>query len=586
MTASRPPLRPEDLLARSPRAPRVLPPLESPDPVALFDADGRLIQANEAAHDAGAPAPAPADPPPAAMPPFWGDVEGRKRLLHGVAQPGGAHNLEVRLKVRGGSTELVYWVTARAFPASGPGRFVASAHDVTEKNAEHELLKMCYDDLASRADRDPVTGLFTREHFRLLLDHEIEKAKRTGRPLALLHFGLDDFKTVNDTHGLAAGDEYLLRLGDELRGALHRDELIGRVGGDEIAIVFPDTTGTRAAEEAERLGVLISRLSATYEGSTIALTASAGAAFFPDHAEQASELLQAADLAMHQAKRKGRSLFRIHDPQDRERDRIGTLRAQAERIKTGLAEARFVPVFQPVADINTGRIVSVETLARLKDATGRLVSPAEFIDAAERFGFMTAIDRLVIAGAFDALVASRGRSLPDLEMAINLSGHDFDDDSLVADISRMARNKGIRPERITFEITETAALKDLHRVQNFTRALTAEGFRFALDDFGIGFSSFKYLRELPVSSLKFDLSYIQNLPSQIENRVFVRGIAEICRGLGVKTVAEGVESATILSILKELGVERAQGHYIGYPSPDLPRAKGEPSSGVMKRLER
>jgi EAL domain-containing protein (putative c-di-GMP-specific phosphodiesterase class I) len=123
---------------------------------------------------------------------------------------------------------------------------------------------------------------------------------------------------------------------------------------------------------------------------------------------------------------------------------------------------------------------------------------------------------------------------------------------------------------VTFEITETAALRDLARVQHFTRALVAEGFRFALDDFGVGFSSFRYLRELPVASLKFDISYVQSLATQPENRVFVRGIAEICRGLGIKTVAEGVESVEVLTVLKELGVDRAQGHYVGRPSPDLP----------------
>ena len=180
------------------------------------------------------------------------------------------------------------------------------------------------------------------------------------------------------------------------------------------------------------------------------------------------------------------------------------------------------------------------------------------------------MDRLVIAGAFERLMLARNKTVANLEMAINLSGLDFEDDSLVADISRLARAKGIRPERITFEITETAVLRDLARVQHFTRALTAEGFRFALDDFGVGFSSFRYLRELPVSTLKLDMSYIQNLERQPENRVFVRGITEICRGLGVKTVAEGVESREILEIVGSLGVDRAQGFHIGHPVPELP----------------
>jgi EAL domain-containing protein (putative c-di-GMP-specific phosphodiesterase class I) len=300
-----------------------------------------------------------------------------------------------------------------------------------------------------------------------------------------------------------------------------------------------------------------------------------GVAVFPEHASNAADLLRAADLAMHLAKRRGGARCLIHDPQSHERDRIGQLREQANRSRLALAAASFVPFFQPVAEVKTGRIVAVETLARMRLPDGSFAKPDQFLDAAERFGLVTQIDRVVIAAAFEALVSARRRVSPDLEMAINLSGLDFEDDSLVADISRLARAKGIRPERIAFEITETAALRDLARVQHFTRALTSEGFRFALDDFGIGFSSFQYLRELPVSSLKLDISYVQNLPTATENRVFVRGMVEICRGLGVKTVAEGVETQEVLDLLAYLGVDRAQGYHIGYPSPDLPAAEAD-----------
>ena len=293
-------------------------------------------------------------------------------------------------------------------------------------------------------------------------------------------------------------------------------------------------------------------------------------AVFPDHAGGAADLFLAADLAMHQAKRRGGGRVRLHDPSDRERDRTGRLREQSNRIRAALAESRFVPYFQPVAEVGSGRIVAVETLARMREPDGRIALPAEFLGAAERFGIVTAIDRAIIAAAFDGLAVARKRISPELEIGINLSGLDFDDDTLVADISRMARAKGIRPERVTFEITETAALRDFDRVRDFTLALTGEGFHFALDDFGMGFSSFRYLRELPVSSLKLDISYVRDLPKEKANRVFVRGMAGICRGLGVKTVAEGVESEDVMEILPELGVDRAQGWHVGYPSPDLP----------------
>jgi EAL domain-containing protein (putative c-di-GMP-specific phosphodiesterase class I) len=277
---------------------------------------------------------------------------------------------------------------------------------------------------------------------------------------------------------------------------------------------------------------------------------------------------------MHQAKTRGRARFILHDPKARERERIGLLRGQADRIRAALSAGRFVPLFQPISEVSTGRIVAAETLVRLREEDGSLTSPVQFLDAAERFGFVTAIDRFVIGSVFDALVAGRKRVAPDLEVSVNLSGLDFEDDALVADISRLARLKGISPSRITFEITETAALRDLGRVQDFTNALTSEGFRFALDDFGVGFSSFRYLRDLPMSTLKFDQSYVRDLPHKMENRVFVRGIAEICRGFGVKTVAEGVETPEILEILRELGVDRAQGYHVGYPVPELPARTG------------
>lgn len=551
--------------------------LGSPDPTALFDAEGRLLTVNDAALNEGSPWPTAGDPALPVLLPFWTDAASRALLLHDVATLDGARNIEVKVSAKGDSGERIFWVTARACPEAGEGRFIAVAREVTNKSGELERLKTLYNELAERSDRDPLTGFLNREHFRFDLDREVARADRLGAPLALIIFDLDNFKTLNDTHGLAAGDEYLRALGDTLRAAVRPGEPLARVGGDEIALVLPETPAGEAAVAAERLLNLVKRMTPLWEGHPLNLTVSAGVALYPEHAGGATDLVRAADLAMHESKKRGGARWLMHDPDNRERNRIGHLREQSNRIRLALSEGRFVPVFQPVTEIRSGRVVSVETLARMRETDGHLASPDEFLDAAERFGFVTAIDRLLIAGAFDALVAARGRVSSGLEMAINLSGLDFEDDDLVADISRMARGKGVPPGRITFEITETAALRDFARVQTFTRALVAEGFRFALDDFGIGFSSFRYLKELPVSSLKLDISYVRNLATSPDNRVFVRGMADICRGLGVKTIAEGVESEETLAILAELGVERAQGHYIGYPSLELPAGSVEES---------
>jgi len=541
--------------------------VDSPDPTALFDRMGRVLLANEAALAEGTPGPGTFDGAPESAPPFWLSPPGRDSLIEATAVPGGARNFEVRIPAGPETVERIFWVRTRIAAESAAGGFLAAAREVT--GAVGDLARAEPGETVAEA-ADALTGFANREQFHFELEREIARADLFGRPLALLVFGLDNFGTLNDTHGLLAGDEYLRSMADTLRGTLMTGETAGRVGGDEIAILLPGTGAAEAAPRAETVISLIRRLAPVWEGNALTLTASAGVAVFPEHAGGAADLFLAADLAMHQAKRRGGGRVRLHDPLDRERDRTGRLREQSNRIRAALAESRFVPYFQPVAEVGSGRIVAVETLARMREPDGRIALPAEFLGAAERFGIVTAIDRAIITAAFDALATARKKISPEFEISLNLSGLDFDDDTLVADISRMARAKGIRPERVTFEITETAALRDFDRVRDFTLALTGEGFHFALDDFGMGFSSFRYLRELPVSSLKLDISYVRDLPKVKANRVFVRGIAGICRGLGVKTVAEGVESEEVMEILPELGVDRAQGWHLGYPSPDLP----------------
>ena len=546
-----------------------------PDPAAVLDEEGRLLAANGAARAVGTAEPEGADAPLDQLLPFWDDRDGRERLLELALGKTGAPDVEVRVALDGEARVRVFRVTAGRVGDEDPVRLVAVARDVTSLSLASPGERPA--DLAAGAAepaRDPVTGFVTRTAFQELLERAIEQAARARRPLALLFFDLDDFKALNDTHGLAAGDEYLRRLGVELRQGLRPGRVFARLGGDEFGLIAPETGSAEAALEADGLVRFLTEFSPTYEGRRLQLTASVGVALHPAHGQRASDLMLAADIAMHQAKARGRARFILHDPNARERERIGLLHGQADRIRTALAAARFVPVYQPISEVATGRIVAAETLVRLREEDGALARHDEFLDAAERFGFVTAIDRVVIASVFDALVASRKRIAPDLEVSVNLSGLDFEDDALVAEISRLARLKGIRPSRITFEITETAALRDLGRVQDFTNALTSEGFRFALDDFGVGFSSFRYLRDLPMSTLKFDQSYVRDLPHKMENRVFVRGIAEICRGYGVKTVAEGVETPEILGILRELGVDRAQGYHVGYPVLELPSRTG------------
>ena len=550
--------------------------IDSPDATVLLDREGRVLLANLAALAEGVPNPGSVEGAPDAAGPFWSNPDGRARFLASVSA-GRLKNWEVRHPTGPDSPDRIFWISTTFAPQAGEGGFVAAARDVTGAAAGTREAEPAIE------PADALTGFANREQFHFELEREIARADLFARPLSLIVFGLDNFKTLNDTHGLLAGDEYLRSMAEMLRGTLQRGETAGRVGGDEMAILLPGTGAAEATTRAETIVASIRKLTPDWEGNALSLTASAGIAIFPEHAGGAADLFLAADLAMHQAKRRGGARVRLHDPSDRERDRTGRLREQSNRIRSALAESRFVPYFQPVAEVGSGRIVAVETLVRMREPDGRGALPGEFLGAAERFGIVTAIDRAVIAAAFDALAAARKRISPELEIGINLSGLDFDDDTLVADISRLARAKGVRPERVTFEITETAALRDFDRVRDFTLALTAEGFHFALDDFGMGFSSFRYLRELPVSSLKLDISYVRDLPKEKHNRVFVRGMAGICRGLGVKTVAEGVESEDVMEILPELGVDRAQGWHVGFPEPELPVADAGASLILPRR---
>ncbi len=425
----------------------------------------------------------------------------------------------------------------------------------------------------TQQETDPATGFLTRPAFRRVLDQVVDSAHTTSQTVGLCVFDLDDFRVLNDTHGVAAGDSYLKGLASTLVDFLPKGTVISRIGGDEFAVVLPGLEPSRAKPFGDDMARFLRDFAPTMDNRSLQLTASVGIAVFPEHALRASDLLLAAERALDEAKERGRARAQVVDPLQKSRDRTGILRNQLDRVREALANDRFIPVYQPIVDISSGRIVSVETLCRLREDDGRLVSPDQFMDAAERFGFVTDIDRRIIALAIEALVVNKKRIAPDLELSLNLSGLDFEDDSLVADISRLVRTKGIHPGRITFEITETAAVRDLKRVQNFIAALAAEGFRFALDDFGIGFSSFRYLREFPLGSVKFDQSYVRSLVTQEENRIFVRGIVSICKGLHIRTVAEGVETHDVVKILKELGVNRAQGYLFGFPSPTLPMPK-------------
>ncbi|MDP3538155.1 MAG: EAL domain-containing protein [Azonexus sp.] len=421
------------------------------------------------------------------------------------------------------------------------------------------------------AERDPLTTLANRSRFDAELGRLMALRRRNpGISGALLYFDLDEFKYINDTYGHRAGDSVLVRTADVVGAMVRSNEVLARLGGDEFAIIVPGANLSSAQSMAERLIEAVSQMIFEFNGRRLGLTISLGIALFPEHGETAEELVSHADAAMYQAKHAGKNCWRLYRP---DLDQSESMLAQLgwnEKIQTALQDGRFVLHFQGVHSCQTGAISHYEALVRMIDPNdpGNLLLPGAFIPSAERSGRIVDIDRWVMQAAIRKLAAT-----PDLPaLAINISARSFDDPSLAASISALLAEFHVEPRRLIVELTETAALSNMQDSERFISDIRALGCTVCLDDFGVGFSSFAYLKHLSADVLKIDGMFIRGLLTSKEDQVFVRAIVEVARGLGKKTVAEFVGDAETLSLLASLGVDYAQGFYLSRPVPEISAA--------------
>ena len=418
------------------------------------------------------------------------------------------------------------------------------------------------------AERDSLTTLANRARFDAELDHLLKQAERdpTLRG-ALLYFDIDEFKTINDTFGHRAGDNVLIRTADTVSKLVRNHELFARLGGNEFAIIAPHADQAGAQALAERLLNTVSGMRFEFENRLLGLTISIGIALFPEHAGSAEELVSRADAAMYQAKRGGKNGWRIYRP---ELDQSAAMLAHLgwnEKIQAALKENRFVLHYQGVHSTQTGIASHYEALVRMVDPENpaELLLPGSFIPAAERTGRIIDVDRWVMRAAIAKLAA-----MPTLSaLAINVSARSFDDPTLAGTIHSLLAEFHVEPRRLIVELTETSALANMQDSEQFIKDIRALGCTVCLDDFGVGFSSFAYLKHLSADVLKIDGMFIRNLPSSREDQVFVRAIVEVARGLGKKTVAEFVSDAETLQLLTDIGVDYAQGYYLSRPEAEI-----------------
>ncbi|ABC29360.1 predicted signal transduction protein containing a membrane domain, an EAL and a GGDEF domain [Hahella chejuensis KCTC 2396] len=448
---------------------------------------------------------------------------------------------------------------ARLLPAIQRELKEATVRDA-RKRAERTLHHMAY--------HDSLTDLVNRREFERRLKSALNSSKERGLTHMLLYLDLDQFKIINDTCGHVAGDELLKQLAILLSKHIRESDTLARLGGDEFGILLESCAERRAIQLAQELNSEVRNFRFVWQQKPFTISLSIGIVAVTSEYGSGAEILSHADIACYAAKDKGRNTIQVYQSDDVEMMRRRTEMQWISRIRIALEENRFFLYQQPMERIGPDRGAGLHTefLLRLREGD-EVIPPGAFIPAAERYSLMPLIDRRVIELVFQYLAES-GKGMADKgAYFINLSGASLSDDKVFEDIRKNLRKYKIRPERICFEITETAAIAHLAETVEFIREIREEGFKFALDDFGCGMSSFSYLKTIPVDYLKIDGSFVRNMLSDPIDVGIVEACNRIGHAAGLTTIAEFVENEQIKEKLIEIGVDYAQGFAVSKPKP-------------------
>ncbi|MCF7970268.1 MAG: EAL domain-containing protein [Methylococcaceae bacterium] len=441
--------------------------------------------------------------------------------------------------------------------------------DVTERHVADEQLIWL-------AGHDPLTGLGNRRHFQHELDNMLAIAERYKEQVALFYLDLDQFKIINDTHGHQAGDELLQVIANVLKTEIRETDLLSRIGGDEFTLVTPTATLEGVEILANKMLHTLTQIEYTINEQPHPVSFSIGVAIYPQHGQTQQELLANADLAMYHAKKTGRSRYHIFSPEFGYQTLLTEQLRWKHIIEGAIKQDEFVLYYQPILDIKRKEISHYECLLRIQQKDGTLLMPGDFIAQAEQIGIIDQIDHLVLRKAIERHLAFQSIG-NNARLAINLSGRSMNDMDILPYIEQLLSQPGVKPELIIFEITETSAVSNFMSAKSMIKRLKALGCCFALDDFGVGFSSFYYLKSLPVDYVKIDGSFVKQMDTSEEDRIFVKVLTEVSQAFGKKIIAEFVENKDILDLLEQQGVDYAQGYYISKPifDPlDLSHVKG------------
>lgn len=443
------------------------------------------------------------------------------------------------------------------------------------------------DELRWQASHDSLTKLNNRAYFELQLQQEVARLKRSEQVSLLLFIDCDRFKYINDTAGHAAGDQLLIDFSHRLKARLRVSDSLARMGGDEYALILRNIAGSDEQRLAEEFLRALSTKPFVYGEKSYWITVSIGVARVDQFTASQTEAMQNADIACHVAKNRGRNQVYVYSADSKERDSMDVELNWSTRLEEALKHDRFRLVFQPVIAIAHCDEVSVsgsvwesarvaapktrmffEALLRMQGSDGELIVPNAFLPTAERYNLMLQIDRWVIHNAFKALKEQQNSEQP-IGLSINLSAQSLSEHSIVQYVQGKMIEFDIEPRAVNFEITETRALNNLDAAKTLISELRALGFRFALDDFGSGFSSFTHLKDLDVDFLKIDGAFTQGILNGTVERAVVKAITSIAHSVGKKTIAECVDRPELVEALRAAGVDYLQGYYVGMPAQRL-----------------
>ncbi|PPK51926.1 putative bifunctional diguanylate cyclase/phosphodiesterase [Marinobacter persicus] len=420
-------------------------------------------------------------------------------------------------------------------------------------------------DLEYYATRDPLTNLYNQRMFWELLDYELDRCQRHDYQVALLMLDLDNFKAINDGYGHATGDKLLRQLSMELQSVLRTGDILARYGGDEFVVVLPETSLEHAEQVSERLLQCMQDFSLeTRNDGVVRVTGSIGVGLFPDHADNRKDLFMFVDNLMYRSKSQGKNRISLPHKDD-VAEIFNDLNQKMVLVNDAIENHSVVPVFQPIQP-NGDDLPAVEVLSRIQLPDDTLMTAGEFIEIAESMGKVHLMDYIVMEKAFERVRDTGYQGL----LFINLSPRSILVRDFLQTLHELTDRYQLDRSRIVFEITERDTVKNMGLLENFVRNLKDAGYLLAIDDFGSGFSSFHYLKYLPIDFVKIEGDFIANMANDPRDLAFVVSITDLAKKLKLKTVAEFVENEDVLNMVREVGIDYAQGFHVGRPNREMP----------------